>query len=382
MWLGDERDVRVDESVVQQLLDPPRRRVLLLGDLTSDIAPVLEDLGCDHVQTAPETVVETALAMGAINAALVDPALLATDRTMHAVADLRALYPQMRVLLAGAPHELPAELLVQAIRGGLHDIIDPTDREGLRGALQTCLLRSEQEAERVLAIGAHPDDVEIGSAGALLEHRRRGDHVAVLTLSRGDVGGDRNARVGESVTAATQIGARLLLADLPDTQIDQGIDTIRLIEAVVGALKPTVVYVHSRHDNHQDHRAVNTATMSATRSVAQVFAYQSPSATNEFSPTRFVPIDAVVTRKVDVLSSFASQSERTYLEPELIVAGARYWARHLAPLARYAEPFEVIRSFIPRRAALSAPAQTVLSSPGPVAPMALSASHAFAGESA
>lgn len=381
MWLGDERDVRVDESVVQQLLEPPRRRALLVGDIPSAVPPILDELDCDHVQTAPETVVETAVAMGAVNAALIDPALLAADRTTHAIADLRALYPQMRVLLTGALQHLPAELLVQAIRGGLHDVIDPTDDDSLSGALQTCLLRSEQGAERVLAIGAHPDDVEIGCAGALLEHRRRGDHVAVLTLSRGDVGGDRNARVSESVTAATQIGARLLLADLPDTQIDQGIDTIRLIEDVVAALRPTVVYVHSRHDSHQDHRAVNTATMSAARAVSQVFAYQSPSATNDFAPTRFVPVDAVIARKVDVLSSFASQSARPYLEPELIVAGARYWARHLAPLARYAEPFEVIRSFIPGRSALSAAAQTVLNSPAPVVPMAMNSPEVRTGAS-
>ena len=79
----------------------------------------------------------------------------------------------------------------------------------------------------------------------------------------------------------------------------------------------------------------------------QVFAYQSPSATNEFLPNKFVAIDSVVVRKVDLLGHFGSQSERSYLEPEMIVATARYWARNLAPRARYAEPFEIVRSLTP-----------------------------------
>jgi LmbE family N-acetylglucosaminyl deacetylase len=196
----------------------------------------------------------------------------------------------------------------------------------------------------VLAIGAHPDDVEIGCGGTLLDHRRRDDRISILTLSHGAVGGDRRARMAEAAAAADAIGAQLLFGDLPDTGIDAGGDTVRLIESVVRALDPTVVYVHSMHDTHQDHRAVATATRSATRQVRRVFAYQSPSATNDFDPMQFVSVDDVLARKVEVLQLFASQDGRTYLEPELVTAGARYWARHLAASARYAEPFEVIRS--------------------------------------
>jgi LmbE family N-acetylglucosaminyl deacetylase len=117
-----------------------------------------------------------------------------------------------------------------------------------------------------------------------------------------------------------------------------------MIETAVSAVDPTVIYVHSLHDNHQDHRAVAMATASATRGVRRIFAFQSPSATNDFKPTQFVPIDSVLQRKVQVLRMFASQKDRNYLDPELVVAGAKYWARHLGADARYAEPFEVIRS--------------------------------------
>lgn len=71
--------------------------------------------------------------------------------------------------------------------------------------------------------------------------------------------------------------------------------------------------------------------------------YQSPSATGDFRPTRFVPIDGLIPEKLALLESFQSQSDRTYLEPELVTANARYWTRNLAPRVRYAEPFEVMR---------------------------------------
>ena len=198
--------------------------------------------------------------------------------------------------------------------------------------------------------------MEIGCGGTLFDHQLRGDRISILTLSRGAVGGDQLERVQESTNTAEAVGAQLLFGDLPDTRIDDGVATIRLIEEVVRALDPTVVYVHSKHDNHQDHRAVSTASASATRGVRRVFAYQSPSATNEFRPTQFVPIDGVLRRKVEVLLMFGSQHGRSYLEPELVVAGSRYWARHLGSSARYAEPFEVIRSVGDLRQSSTAPA--------------------------
>lgn len=342
---SDGLDSLVDEPGVTLLREQLHQSALLVGDVDVDvIGAVLDRMSCDYTHASGETAVEVANKLGAIDLALLCPGGMATERGPAVVAELRAAYPAMRLLMVGDPETIGADVLVRAMRAGLHNVVDPADTIGFTGLVKECLGGAKAGAERVLAIGAHPDDVEIGCAGALLGHRRRGDDVTVLTLSAGRVGGDGEARVHESIAAAEVIGAELIVGDLPDTRIDPGIETIRLIEAVVQRSRPSIVYVHSRHDNHQDHRAINLAAMSATRGVQKVFAYQSPSATNDFTPTRFVPIDAEIGRKVEVLASFSSQRDRSYLEPELVVAGARYWARHLAPLARYVEPFEVVRS--------------------------------------
>jgi LmbE family N-acetylglucosaminyl deacetylase len=102
------------------------------------------------------------------------------------------------------------------------------------------------------------------------------------------------------------------------------------------------VYVHSRNDRHQDHRAVHEAAIVATRRVAQVACYQSPSATIAFSPTRFVSIDGFTETKLALLDCFASQTGiRDYLAPDLVLATARYWSRF--GTGTHVEPLEVIR---------------------------------------
>ena len=204
--------------------------------------------------------------------------------------------------------------------------------------------RAAREAARqsVLAIGAHPDDVEIGAAGTLAMHRRMGHEVSILTLSRGARGGTEDIRAGESRRAAEVIGATLYHEDLQDTSIGEGDPTIGVISRIVETVRPTVIYTHSLHDVHQDHRNTHQAALVAVRQVGRVYCFQSPSATVDFRPTRFVAIDEQLERKLEAIDVFASQVEiRAYLEPDLIESTARYWSRYCE--GRYAEPFEVVR---------------------------------------
>jgi two-component system, NtrC family, response regulator HydG len=204
--------------------------------------------------------------------------------------------------------------------------------------------RAERQARRetVLAVGAHPDDVEIGVGGTLAAYHQMGHQVAILTLSRGSRGGPEQERAGESQRAAQVLGARLYLEDLEDTRISEGDPTIRIISRVIGEVQPTMIYTHSLHDVHQDHRNTHRAVMVAARKIGRVFCFQSPSATVEFRPTRFVRIDAQLDAKLAAIDAFGSQVPlREYLEPDLISATARYWSRFGE--GRYAEAFEVIR---------------------------------------
>lgn len=206
--------------------------------------------------------------------------------------------------------------------------------------------RANREAarprEHVLAVGAHPDDVEIGVGGILASHRAAGDSVTILTLSRGGKGGSADDRQHESLAAAEMLGARLFLEDLADTEITNTGPTVQIIERVVNEVNPTIVYTHSAHDRHQDHRAVHEATLVATRTVRTVACFQSPSSTVDFRPSRFVSIDGYTEQKLRLLECFRSQADiRGYLDPEFVLATARYWGRFGGGTS--VEPLEIIR---------------------------------------
>lgn len=196
---------------------------------------------------------------------------------------------------------------------------------------------------RVLAIGAHPDDVEIGCGGTLLRHRDAGGAIMLLTLSQGSNGGDPKVRASEAAEAAGLLGAQLRLHDLPDGGILPGNGTVALIEAAIGEFAPTHVYTHCERDTHQDHRAVHAASLVAARSVPHLLCYQSPSSLPTFEPNIYRDISSTIAEKLALLGCHRSQTERrANLEPDLIRATARYWGR----FAGYGlvEPFRLVRA--------------------------------------
>lgn len=204
--------------------------------------------------------------------------------------------------------------------------------------------REKKNNRVVLAIGAHPDDVEYGCAGTLAKYQAVGDNIHILTLSSGSVGGNPLIRKKEAENAAAVQKAKLVMGDFEDTQISNSAQTIQFIEKIVQQINPTHIYTHSANDSHQDHRAVYHSTITACRHVANVFCYLSPSSTVDFKPNTFINIDHYIGTKLQVIGEFKSQIElRPYLHPEIITATARYWGRYCN--YHLAEPMEVIREY-------------------------------------
>jgi len=204
------------------------------------------------------------------------------------------------------------------------------------------LRRSRRPSERVLAVGAHPDDIEIGCGGILLRHRDEGHLITIVTLTRGERGGDGEVRRAESRKAASLLSARLVMLDLGDTAVPDGGTTIEALSKIVGDVRPTTIYTHTLADTHQDHRSAHRATVVAARGAPGLYAYQSPSSTVDFCPHVFVSIDEVLERKLELLGPYGSQNSiREYLAPDLIRATARSWGRFGS--SDYAEPLEVLR---------------------------------------
>ncbi|MFV0307637.1 MAG: response regulator [Desertimonas sp.] len=274
--------------------------------------------------------------------------LLITDFRMPGMDGLevasraRRHQPHLPVLLTTA--NASADTAIRAVKQQVTDFLSkPLDGDEVRSSVANALAQHRRRKRRVLAIGAHPDDVEIGAGATLAQHVTAGDRVTILTVSPGHLGGDPDRRRGEAEAAAALLGARLVFGDLPDTAIPEGGPTIRLIESVLEDTRPHIVYVHSHHDVHQDHRSVHAATLVAARHVPRILCYQSPSSTLEFRPSLFVPATSGLPVKLDAIAEFSSQTEtRDYLAPDLLTATARYWGRY--GQSCFAEPFELVRA--------------------------------------
>lgn len=225
------------------------------------------------------------------------------------------------------------EYALEALQYKIDDmILKPLKRDAFVGKVSTLIETSRKQrkepSKTVLAIGAHPDDIEIGCAGTLLKHIKAGDAVHILTLTRGSQGGTSDVRRFEAEHAASLLGAELIMEDLADTNISDGPETISLIEREIARLEPDIIYTHSLNDRHQDHRATHLATMIAARRVDHIYCYQSPSTQIDFRPTRFVNIADEIPGKIELIAAHASQYRlRPYMQDDHVRAVAAYWGR-------------------------------------------------------
>ena len=325
---------------------PPTARILLVEDdpiIATLVSRMLADLGTVKLASSGEEAAE--LAPSLPWDLVVTDVELGGMTGIELIALVKEARPEVASLVISAHDSF--EYAVAALRAGADDYMTkPIDSRALVQKAQELIELSRQRRQEphevVLAIGAHPDDVEIGVGGILLRHVAEGHQVTVLTLSGGEAGGAAADRAEESRRAARIMGARLVHTALQDTSISEGEPTIREISKVLDETGATTVYTHTLRDVHQDHRAVHQATLVAARKVPRIYCYQAPSTTVDFKPTRFVAIDEYVERKLEVIHAYGSQVKvRRYLEEDLLRATARYWSRFSQ--ARFVEPLEVVR---------------------------------------
>ena len=197
----------------------------------------------------------------------------------------------------------------------------------------------------IIAIGAHPDDIEFGCGGTIMRHIKRGDKVTFVVMTKGEKGGDPGIRAKEAKDVARELGVEIRILDFPDTNIPHNHEPINELEKIIKELEPRRVYTHSVKDTHQDHRRVAFATITASRFVPEILAYESPSLYLNFTPNYYVDISNYLEKKVDVLNKFTTQNGKDYMKINAIRGLSQF--RGLAPNVGHAEAFEVIRILKP-----------------------------------
>lgn len=196
---------------------------------------------------------------------------------------------------------------------------------------------------KVLCLGAHSDDIEIGAGGTLLGWIAAGVKLDVTwcVLSGG------GAREAEAMAGANAIlegaaGKQVKCATFRDGYFPyQGLEVKTWIEALKTNASPDVVFTHRRDDAHQDHREVSKLTWNAFRDQT-VLEYEIPKWDGDLGrPNLYIALpETAMRRKIEILKScFATQRGKDWFDAETFLGLARLRGMECRAPERYAEAF-------------------------------------------
>lgn len=213
---------------------------------------------------------------------------------------------------------------------------------------------------RIIAIGAHLDDLELACGGTIAKAVKNGHDVRMIVLSNsgythysGKPGRDANVAVAEGKRAAEILGVKKLqIYDFPNKDIPNDSTVVETLNAEFDEFKPDLIFTHWTFDTHKSHANTALATLAAARYFNSIIMYEPfPPAGRSyvaFRPQYYVDITDTIDIKLQALSAHKSELEK--YGPEWInTIAARARLRGFEMISnnvreeKYAEVFEIVR---------------------------------------
>lgn len=198
---------------------------------------------------------------------------------------------------------------------------------------------SEGDKPRLLFVGAHPDDIELGCGGLIKKCSELYSIFCCVATDRGS-----EIRRQETLKALSYLGAENIsfLELPPDFILTRDIVNL-LYESYPGV---QTVFIPTNRDMHPEHCELHRICKSAFRRVPNIYYYQTASATLDFRPNTFFDITDSFEQKRIALCMHVSQmnSQKNYMEYEAIKASAKFWGMQIN--VERAEAFEIERSIL------------------------------------
>lgn len=200
---------------------------------------------------------------------------------------------------------------------------------------------------KIVSVGSHPDDVELGMGGTLAKHKDRGDDIFVILCTLGGVSGDPRQREEEALKAISILGVKKLrIINYPVSKLNKPtIEFEKIMKKIIDEISPNRVYTHSPFDYHQVHVGVSKMVTQAANDIDQILFYETISSTTpEFKPNAFVDITKQINTKIKSVKAHKSQSNRFYIQPNTIksLANTRYvWGKVGTNPKGLAEAFKI-----------------------------------------
>lgn len=207
---------------------------------------------------------------------------------------------------------------------------------------------------KVLAIGAHSDDVELGCGGTLLKHKENGDEIYILVVTDSAYISQTKKYHRTSVEAkregersARYLNAKLMYCNKKAVALVPTEKLVLEIETIVNQIKPDVVYTHQPNDSHADHAAVGYVSIRACRKCDKVLQYRSNwyIMDNCQDDNYYVDISKFIDDKIKILNFFKSEMKFVngswidFVKKQNSAAGAKV-------NVAYAETFHLVKMFV------------------------------------
>jgi LmbE family N-acetylglucosaminyl deacetylase len=203
---------------------------------------------------------------------------------------------------------------------------------------------------KILCLGAHSDDIEIGCGGAILKLLRDHENVQVHWV----VFSGEGERTGEALGSAADFLAatgekQIVVKDFKGSFFPHsGCEIKEYFEEIKKDFAPDIIFTHYRHDLHQDHRVINELTWNTFRNHF-ILEYEIVKYDGDIGqPNFFVHLDEdLCRRKIDtILKQFKSQSYRTWFTEDAFYAILRLRGIESNSPGKYSEGFYCRKALI------------------------------------
>ena len=212
---------------------------------------------------------------------------------------------------------------------------------------------------KILAIGAHPDDIEIFMYGFIAACKKRGDEIILGVATDGAAGSIeinndlKDVREKEAILGLAKLGNPSFLG-LEDGNLSESINASKIIKDFINDNKPDLVVTHAPNDYHPDHRSLSNFTTNSVGFKCPVIFAETLMGIN-FNPEIYVDITEFFKAKKNAILCHQSQNPQMFLEAVELINRFRS-AQCNAPSQNYAEvykvsttfPFADIRNLIPK----------------------------------
>jgi LmbE family N-acetylglucosaminyl deacetylase len=205
------------------------------------------------------------------------------------------------------------------------------------------------DRERVLFIGAHPDDIDLGCAISLHDHYLKNNEIITIVLTKGEKGGDSSERTIEQENSFKILcpNSKNHFLNFPDTKLFFYTNKIiDIITSLIFDKLPSIVYIPSNNDFHQDHVTTHDCALSVfnNHKVKRILCYETPSTMPSFTPNYFKFCDLNhFSVKLKALNCHKSQINKAYFLEETIYSTAKMRAAQGRYYESLAEAYEIKR---------------------------------------